>query len=498
MVEYASIGWKIVENLFSWVGGPIWRAIVRKRAQRLVRASDGGKISIMLARLEGDSESNPIRESIREAIRRELGDAVSITTWPDLLRMGEGHELDVERVAYETAQSWLKQKGCDLLVWGRIKGRSVVSLRFTIAGGDSRDAESYQLTDKFDLPVSFIAELGAAIAARTVLTVAPVIGDGGQYLVPVMRRAAERLLPIIQRLNPASGRAYDPDTRGTLFLSYGLVCDMLGEQEGINRYLETALTSYGFALEEWTHERAPIGWAIIQTCLGLTLWRLGKRETDNVHLEQAIIAFREALREFTRDHDPKNWALVQNNLGLALWTLGERESGSARLMEAVEVLQEGICQCSRESSPLEWAGLQDCLGNVLAIAGDRENNIERLELAVTSHREALKERTRERAPLLWAMTKTNLALALRKLGERRDGLEELEEAVEASHEALKEYTRQRVPLDWARAQTALGNVLQTLGGRSNNSARYEEAVVAYREALKEYTRERMPLDWAMI
>ena len=40
------------------------------------------------------------------------------------------------------------------------------------------------------------------------------------------------------------------------------------------------------------------------------------------------------MQEYTRERAPLDWAMIQNNLGNALTTLGERESGTKRLEEA--------------------------------------------------------------------------------------------------------------------------------------------------------------------
>jgi exonuclease VII small subunit len=52
-------------------------------------------------------------------------------------------------------------------------------------------------------------------------------------------------------------------------------------------------------------------------------------------LEEAVEVYRAALEEYTRERVPLDWALIQNNLGTALQTLGARESGTARLEEAI-------------------------------------------------------------------------------------------------------------------------------------------------------------------
>ena len=170
MIEWGALAGKVAEKVLGPIGGMIWDAFLRWRAQNLIRGSHGGPFSLLLARLDGDTESGSVRETLRETIRREFADAVQITTWPASLRVGEGHQYDAERVVYETAQKWLKQTSCDLLIWGRTKGQNVVSLRFTVADIGNRDAENYRLTETFDLPGDFIVQLGAAVAARIALS----------------------------------------------------------------------------------------------------------------------------------------------------------------------------------------------------------------------------------------------------------------------------------------------------------------------------------------
>jgi hypothetical protein len=53
-----------------------------------------------------------------------------------------------------------------------------------------------------------------------------------------------------------------------------------------------------------------------------------------VLVEEAVVAYREALKEYTQDRVPMQWAMIQSNLGIALGKLGERESGTGRLEEA--------------------------------------------------------------------------------------------------------------------------------------------------------------------
>ena len=58
-----------------------------------------------------------------------------------------------------------------------------------------------------------------------------------------------------------------------------------------------------------------------QRNLGDALTSLGVLESGTDRLEQAVAAYSAALEEWTRDTVPIGWAATQNNLGNALKTL---------------------------------------------------------------------------------------------------------------------------------------------------------------------------------
>ena len=70
------------------------------------------------------------------------------------------------------------------------------------------------------------------------------------------------------------------------------------------------MAAYRGALEEWTRELVPLGWARRQNNLGVALASLGKRETGTARLEEAVVAYRVALEEQTRERMPLDWAMI--------------------------------------------------------------------------------------------------------------------------------------------------------------------------------------------
>ena len=317
--------WKIVEKPLSLIGGSLYDRYLRYRIRRDIRHGTDQKIHILLCRLADDA-TDTYRTTIYDTIRDELGNAVQLTNWPDVQVLGDGYEYDIERRAYERVQGLLKEHNCDLMISGRVKGQgkdgAVLSLRFTVADTANRSPETYKLTDTFDLPAAFVGHLGAAIAARVILSAAPAIDMAGQYIVPAMRTTATRMGPLVRRLNPTFG----PDTRGSLLFNYALVLGIIGEQAGTNDDLAASIAAHRAALEERTRQRAPLDWAMTQNNLGATLQRLGERESGTAHLEDAVEAYRAALKVFQEAQASFYVKHTQSNLVRADALLAERRS----------------------------------------------------------------------------------------------------------------------------------------------------------------------------
>jgi tetratricopeptide (TPR) repeat protein len=473
---------------------PLQRALQRALLRRRVPRGQPDKISILIARLQ-DDDSDALRDIVRDTIVQQLGDSVELIFWPEVLRVGEGRQTEASARARSTAQEWLKEKACDVLIWGRAKGDKAIALRVTAADGTDSALKSYGLTsDTLELPVQFISNFGSAIAARIVAGVGLAVSMSGHYLVPLMQDVAKRLEPIVRQLNPA----FDSETRGSLLHSYALVRMTIGQQAGSNADLQQAVTAYGAALKEYPRDRAPQEWAMTQNNLGNALFMLGMLEQGTERLQQAAATYREVLAEQTQEKAPSDWARTQNNLGLVLSIIGEREKSATRLKEAVAAHRAALQRTARNREPLEWAAAQQGLGTALQILGKLENDTALLEQALAAYRAALEERKRELRPLDWAETLNNMGNTLSALGEHDSDTTRLDQALAAYHEALQERRRDRVPLDWAATQNNLGDALQTLGKRDKGTAHLEAAVAAYRAASQEFTRDRAPQYWEIV
>lgn len=265
-----------------------------------------------------------------------------------------------------------------------------------------------------------------------------------------------------------------------------------GRDKGLNFDLDVAIALARAALSR-AADADQRGAAGID--LGNALRILGERETGTVRLEEAVAAIRAALTEYTHDRVPLDWAMVQNNLGNALAALGERETGTARLEEAVAAFRAALTERTRERMPRGWATIQNNLGNAFLILGERETGTAWLEEAVAAYRDALTERTRAHVPRGWAMTQNNLGNAFLRLGERETGTARLQEAVAAYRAALTEQTRDRVPLLWAGTTYILAYTEALIAERTSAPARAQEALDAARTA-EQVLRDGGHADWA--
>jgi hypothetical protein len=66
-----------------------------------------------------------------------------------------------------------------------------------------------------------------------------------------------------------------------------------------------AVAAFCAALDEWTRERVPLQWAMIQVNLGTALLSFGVRESGTGKLTEAVADFRAALEEYKHEHRPR-------------------------------------------------------------------------------------------------------------------------------------------------------------------------------------------------
>jgi len=418
----------IVLGLAWWQWGTI-RSLPGVSQKSLPKA-DPKRFAVAIAHLENDPDHQH-EILIVEALKDFEG--VQILRFDRTISISEGTQPEeAEKAGHDKAGEYLKESGADALIWGiahHMDGKSAPRLYWTTSQQSRRSKEVYQ-PDNFKLPDLFWGDLVEVLRLVVATYNTEFFAQEGQFIGNQLDLFTAKVRTLLAKSQSKPG--WNPDARTLVrsLLARSLI--KLGEQGGKNEPLEEAITACREVLQEWTHERKPLLWAVMQNNLGVALVILGERGGGTALLEEAVVAYRAALEERTQKRLPLDWAATQNNLCVALATLGEREERTQRLEEAV-----------------------------------------------TACRTVLTEYTRKRVPLRWAVTQDNLCVALLTLGKRGNGTARLKEAVTACREALTEYTRERVPLDWARTQVDLGSALAALGERSKNAASLCEALQSH-------------------
>ncbi len=308
-----------------------------------VPKADSNRFSILVAHLENDANrenENLIIENLKEF------EGVQTLRLDRIIPL-EGPVPEVmEKRGQEEAQSYLKESGASVLIWGAVLRRgssTAYKLYWTPAVGGVRKPGRYAapLSEaQLRLPEVFWSDLAQILGLQVVSGAGEFEAQRGSYV-------ADRLAPFIDRVKrllkaSVDQPGWDAKARGTTLVILANSLTTLGEQSGQNKPLEEAVAYYQEALKERTRERVPLDWAVTQNNLGAALASLGERESGTKRLEEAVAAFGEALKDRTRERVPRDWAMTQNQLGAALASLGERESGTKRLEEAVAAFKAAL------------------------------------------------------------------------------------------------------------------------------------------------------------
>jgi hypothetical protein len=78
---------------------------------------------------------------------------------------------------------------------------------------------------------------------------------------------------------------------------------------------------------------------LTQNNLGTVLFRLGERESGTARLEEAVAAYRAALEERTHERVPLDWAMSTSNEGVAMVVIADRTNDAVLAEAAVRQIE---------------------------------------------------------------------------------------------------------------------------------------------------------------
>lgn len=214
-------------------------------------------------------------------------------------------EKDLQKTAYR----WLRRKRCDLLVSGRVKTGNIVSLRFIPSEKSVAQPQTYVLqSDTLELPTTFIADLGVAIAANVTASVKDAV-ESRKYIVPTLQTPSVRLDTATRQTQSGFGGA----VLGTLIYCNALVKVNLFEQTGNRSDLEASILLNREALSIRTKDELPDDWSTSQNNLGTSLGRMAAFNGDVKCFHEAIDALNAALEERSPHKSLSRWTGTQVN-----------------------------------------------------------------------------------------------------------------------------------------------------------------------------------------
>lgn len=477
----------IIECVFAPLRGAgvyVFALYQRWRSLGRISPASGNRISVLLIRLQGDDVNQTFKQSILDTMRRELGDAIEIITWPLNIPNRDGHTADNERLIFSRIQKWLRITSCDVAVWGRVKPNDVLSLRFAVPEFGTRLPENYTLTDEFELPRKFIQTVGLAIVMQ-VWNARP-----KPELVDYLIGSVSRLQFIIET------EAFDDEVKAALILTYGRALLTIGEKQNSADQIRRAIDTYKTALQLFTPARSLQIWKAISIELATSLCKFGRRY-DLHSYEEAEAIYRDVLQRIDPVVDPLGWGAVACDFGNALAQIGNHGTNSNKLNDAITVLKGSAKICSRERAPFIWACIMCNAGIASVFLGERQTEPDSLLDAVEYFEQAMKEWTRAQYPFAWASVQSLLANAYRLLGERRTQRDDLVMAITCGRNSLKEIRRVNEPIRWAHCQTNLGISHLALAELAGSVTEANRALKSIRLASTELRPEVSPSGFIM-
>lgn len=381
----------------------VWavRSAARRRARRQVGRASGNRIAILIARLVGDDRFNGSRQTVLETIQARFGESVELMTWPESLAISEGHNEKSEETAGRTVREWLATTGCDVLVWGRVRGQQVLSLRI---GG--RLQRPYALDEKtLSLPDDFGADLVTSIT-QVALDDAEVAADQGNVSIEQLRRVARRIEMIsrqvqshqialaysgvLSRIGQFVGdqemrfqavdiavAAVKNDAQNLdkdhLFRANFNICSMLmslAEWSLGRSSLDEALKYFESAREIHPEISHDLNYAIL-------LSQFGDHELDKVKIEQAISIFDKLTKLELSPQNEETIGKAWHNRGISYLCLFSQTSDTSYIDKSIESFQEALNFRRQDNAPLYWAKTMNSLGGAYEkkseVSGDSDN-----------------------------------------------------------------------------------------------------------------------------
>lgn len=447
---------------------------------------------VAVARLEGD-DGNRIGKQLLSALgsidrRFFITPVILDRTIPVSGRAEENQHIEaITSIGNPTVRT---------LLWGGAKGdgsSAIGPLYHTALFGDAQFGGVFRPAD-FKLPelpldeLSVVLQLVVATAtARSMEVWAYKFGDALEPLIKQVREMAK---------DPRKTSAWSPDTRARVNLTIGIALRTSAIEFLSEDSFRQAIAYFQATQTDWTREKNPLEWAMVQQNLGSTLCEVSILNLQASPLHEALTAHQNALAVYQAHSDQIDSANAQYLMGIVFQHMADHEAGTDSLRRAVDCYRTAIKGIEGKRYPFLWAAANKQLGTTLNALADRDGNSNEYEQAMAAFQAALRVYNWDLSLEQWADTQVELAESLQLLGEARSNADDLKQSIALSRQALEGFRRDSDPRRWAAIQATIGNELLSLNDIQPNPSYPEEAAAAFRDSLAEQSFKQDPMAWA--
>jgi hypothetical protein len=452
------------------------------------------RVVVAIAHLEGD-DGHKIEGQLRDGLTN-LDPRLHVT--PVILNRTITLSGRSQGMAHLDALTSVTDVRVESLIWGGVRGAPspAIGPLYDTEFGDYPQFGGGYLPGDFKLP-----ELPPDDLVKVLRLV--IATDSAQFMSDYKIEFRDALAPLIgeaREMLKDHGKTagWSADTRARVNLVLGIASRTSGVELKSMDSLNAAAAYLQHALDDWTHDRDPLEWAMAQRNLGRTLCDQYNLNRDTALLHPALAAFQNAMSVYQSRSDRIDVAEIQSALGGLLEAIARYEPGRENIRKAVEYYRAALNGIDPRKFPNLWGKTQIALGNALRVLSFWDKGTKDLEDAIAANREALKIYSKQDSPMHWAEAQGQIAQSLSQLAQVASNPDDFRQSISLLRQILNGYPRERKPIEWAHIQSALGDALMGLYDLDPKSgARYpEQAAIAYRASLQELTLEREPIGWA--
>jgi tetratricopeptide (TPR) repeat protein len=450
------------------------------------------RVVVAIAHLEGD-DGQKIEGQLRDALsnldpRLHVSAVILNRTFTPSNRL----QAHLDAVASVT------NLRVDTLIWGGVKTATAPAIGplYATEFGDYPQFGGGYIPGDFKLP-----ELPPGDLVKVLRLM--IATDSAQFLLAYKIKFQDALEPLISEARAmledhGKSAVWTADTRARVNLVLGIATRTSGVELKSRDSLKASVGYIQHALEDWTHDRDPLEWAMAQRNLGRTLCDQSNLNMDNALLHPAVDAFQNAMSVYQSRSDRVDVAEIQSQLGSLFEAIARYEPGRENIGKAVEYYRAALSGIDPKKFPNLWGETQIALGNALRVLSFWDKGTKDIEDAIAANREALKVYSKQTNPMHWAEAQGQVAQSLSELGQVSSNPDDFRQSISLLRQILDGYPRAHRPMEWAALESALGDALMGLYDLDPKSgAQYAEpAAVAYRASLEELTLEHDPFGWA--